>query len=178
MDNFQPCPCGTNKAFEHCCKSYIKGETNAPDPEALMRSRYSAYATKSFAYVALSYAANHTADNSKSTAAKMNAPVKTKKQMPISVSDIQSSSENTLWCKLEVLSAFELDDMGEVEFIAYYKIDSEFFAMHELSRFSKIDGKWFYEDGDMLHKSGALKLGRNDHCLCGSGKKFKRCCQG
>ncbi|WP_369403273.1 SEC-C metal-binding domain-containing protein [Glaciecola punicea] len=28
----------------------------------------------------------------------------------------------------------------------------------------------------MLHKSGAVTPSRNDTCLCGSGKKFKRCC--
>lgn len=27
-----------------------------------------------------------------------------------------------------------------------------------------------------LEKTGKAKLGRNDACPCGSGKKFKRCC--
>ena len=26
--------------------------------------------------------------------------------------------------------------------------------------------------------SGARKIGRNNNCSCGSGKKFKRCCLG
>ncbi|MFT4652862.1 MAG: SEC-C motif-containing protein [Patiriisocius sp.] len=177
MDNLQSCPCGTSKLFEQCCKPYITGITYAPDPEALMRSRYSAYATKNFAYVALSYAANYTPNNAVASAAKIDVYTTVKRKSPISVSDIQLSSENTLWCKLEVLNAFELANRGEVEFIAYYKTDGGFFAMHELSRFSKVNDRWFYEDGDMLHKSGALTLARNDTCLCGSGKKFKRCCQ-
>jgi uncharacterized protein YecA (UPF0149 family) len=28
----------------------------------------------------------------------------------------------------------------------------------------------------MLERTGSAKIGRNDACLCGSGKKFKRCC--
>ena len=28
----------------------------------------------------------------------------------------------------------------------------------------------------ILRKRGEVKIGRNDPCPCGSGKKFKRCC--
>lgn len=28
----------------------------------------------------------------------------------------------------------------------------------------------------ILRKKGEVKIGRNDLCPCGSGKKFKRCC--
>ena len=45
--------------------------------------------------------------------------------------------------------------------------------VHENSRFVKEQGQWFYVDGDL--KSQA-KVGRNDPCPCGSGKKYKRCC--
>jgi SEC-C motif-containing protein len=182
MNNSQACPCGTQKAFKDCCEPYILGDINAPSPEALMRSRYSAYATKNFVYVALSYAINHVpapaVDINLPDIEVQNSAVATiKRPVTISGSDIESSSEGTLWCKLDVLSAFELEGKGEVEFVAYYKIKGQFFAMHERSRFTNIDGKWFYEDGDMLHKTRSLKLGRNDYCICGSGKKFKRCCQ-
>lgn len=187
MDNIEYCPCGTNKTFEHCCKPYITGNAIALNPEVLMRSRYSAYATKEYAYIVNTYAVNNVAahagstnkvnDNLKLNTLEVNDTTIENKQGSISIADIESASKDTVWCKLEVLSTFDFDDKGEVEFIAYYKLGGEFFAMHELSRFRKTVGIWFYEDGDMLHKSGLLKPGRNDSCLCGSGKKFKRCCQ-
>ena len=37
-----PCPCGTGRTYALCCGRYHTGEA-APDAEALMRSRYSAY---------------------------------------------------------------------------------------------------------------------------------------
>ena len=50
---------------------------------------------------------------------------------------------------------------------------------HENAYFKKIDGNWMYEVGDVkpmtVVREGA-KVGRNDPCPCGSGKKFKKCC--
>src|SRR5512139_1238531 len=44
-DARQPCPCGSGNAYERCCGRYHAGPAHlrAPSPEALMRSRYSAY---------------------------------------------------------------------------------------------------------------------------------------
>jgi len=51
---------------------------------------------------------------------------------------------------------------------------------HERSRFIKQNGAWFYVDGEMNpaqeQRIVTHKLGRNDPCHCGSGKKFKKCC--
>jgi SEC-C motif-containing protein len=38
-----PCPCGASADHAHCCGPYLSGERPAPDAEALMRSRYTAY---------------------------------------------------------------------------------------------------------------------------------------
>ncbi|MBL4770156.1 MAG: hypothetical protein JKY61_03170 [Planctomycetes bacterium] len=37
------CPCGSQLAKSKCCVRYIQGFENAPTPEALMRSRYTAF---------------------------------------------------------------------------------------------------------------------------------------
>jgi SEC-C motif domain protein len=37
------CPCGSLKNYTDCCEPFITGKSVAPTPEALMRSRYSAY---------------------------------------------------------------------------------------------------------------------------------------
>ena len=39
-----PCPCGLPRRYDDCCGRYTSGNTPAPTAEALMRSRYSAYA--------------------------------------------------------------------------------------------------------------------------------------
>jgi SEC-C motif-containing protein len=38
------CPCGSEKSYGNCCGVYHGGEREAPDAEALMRSRFAAYA--------------------------------------------------------------------------------------------------------------------------------------
>jgi SEC-C motif-containing protein len=48
--------------------------------------------------------------------------------------------------------------------------------MHELSDFVFEAGKWLYTNGTILKGSGEFTPERNSHCLCGSGKKFKKCC--
>ena len=38
------CPCCSGKIYEECCAPFHRKEKHAPTAEALMRSRYSAYA--------------------------------------------------------------------------------------------------------------------------------------
>src|SRR5262245_31375113 len=46
----QPCPCGSGLTYKKCCQVLHKGG-KAASPEALMRSRYSAYALNLAAYI-------------------------------------------------------------------------------------------------------------------------------
>ncbi len=39
------------------------------------------------------------------------------------------------------------DDRGVVEFIARFKINGRAERLHEVSRFARDDGRWFYVDG-------------------------------
>lgn len=67
-----------------------------------------------------------------------------------------------------------------VDFTAYFEDGGREHAMHEKSEFAQIDGQWFYartvRTGPAPVRSSAPKVGRNDPCPCGSGKKFKQCC--
>lgn len=164
------CPCSSNKNFGDCCQLYISKEYQAPSPEALMRSRYTAYYLKDYEYIICTYVEE--------------------KATKLSVKDIKAASDDTIWLDLQVLSSFAEGDVGEVEFIARYgvldPIESTdgahkqprrgFYQMHERSRFVLQDSRWRYLDGDNLSQTGPIKLGRNETCLCGSGKKYKRCC--
>jgi len=66
-----------------------------------------------------------------------------------------------------------------VEFEASYEMDRLKDLHHERARFKKNGDKWFYLDGSIVPKTVVRtgpKVGRNDPCPCGSGKKYKHCC--
>lgn len=117
-----------------------------------MRSRFSAYATKAYLYIIDTYAAEQRAH--------------------LSLDVISAHDEGTNWKRLEVINA----SSSQVEFKAFYIRAGKFYCMHERSEFVKENHRWRYLKGDIQSDSGKVELGRNSECLCGSGKKFKRCC--
>lgn len=159
------CPCTSGKEFESCCEPYIKGDEKAPTAEALMRSRYSAYATGAVDYIN-----------------KTNDP-KTSDQFDDA--SAKKWSENSEWTGLDVLSTeegTEKDTKGVVEFIAHYKDKESGTEVnhHEIGTFRKEKGQWLFVDGRVVGLDPIVneepKIGRNDPCPCGSGKKHKKCC--
>ena len=83
------------------------------------------------------------------------------------------------WIRLEVIASSMEKDKGFVEFLAYFYENKKRHAMHELSEFHFENGAWYYVDGrppkDRPPVKEALRK-RNDPCLCGSGKTYKKCC--
>ena len=152
------CPCGSSKDFDACCGP-ILGGTPAPTAEALMRSRFTAFATGDLAHIDKTQAI---ADSGGDRAA--------------------TSSSAVQWVKLEVgatAGGGEDDDSGTVEFAAHFRQGGRAQVHREKSTFRRIDGDWAYVDGEVypdLAPEPRQKVGRNDPCLCGSGKKFKKCC--
>ena len=100
--------------------------------------------------------------------------------------DEQSSRSWALesdWEKLEVVASRgggEADNVGEVEFVAHYRVDGVDHRHHEQAYFKREDGVWRYDGGKQRSAVKTItnpdKIGRNDPCPCGSGKKFKKCC--
>src|SRR5688572_26847014 len=45
------CPCGLMKPYLECCAPFIEGKAIAETPEALMRSRYTAYTKANIDYI-------------------------------------------------------------------------------------------------------------------------------
>jgi len=125
MANSTNCYCGSGNTFSNCCEPYIKGIQKAPTAEALMRSRYSAYAIHAADYLwnttAVSERKHHT------TAA------------------ILEWAKSNHWDKLELINSAE----NTVEFKAYY-LDHNLEAQihHEKSTFIMENGSWFYLDGE------------------------------
>ncbi len=118
------CYCGSSKTFENCCKIYIKGIQKPETAEALMRSRYSAFATGEADYLV---ATTH------SSTRKFHKK-----------SHILAWSKSNQWIKLEVIASTETT----VTFKAYY-LDYQLKAQihHEHSTFTFENGTWFYVDG-------------------------------
>jgi SEC-C motif-containing protein len=96
-------------------------------------------------------------------------------------------AKESKWDKLEIIDTKdggEKDDTGVVEFKAHYKDQkNNKIVHHEVSEFKKFDGVWKYVEGEIVDAPGARtlvretpKVGRNEPCSCGSGKKFKKCC--
>jgi SEC-C motif-containing protein len=45
------CPCGTGRPYAACCEPFHRGLREAPDAEALLRSRYAAFARREVGYL-------------------------------------------------------------------------------------------------------------------------------
>lgn len=148
------CPCGSGKEYKACCGIYISGEKYPKTAETLMRSRYTAFHKGELEYL------QNTLHSTKKTEAMEQ--------------QYQDAIADTKWLKLVVLKTDkgEKDDTeGTVEFTAFYQ--DEFPGdIHEISKFVKEDGRWVYLFGRFLP---SVKQQRNGACLCGSGKKFKKC---
>ena len=160
------CPCGTGTPYEMCCGMYHNNPGSAPTAEALMRSRYSAFAVGKFDYIA--------------------ATQKLKEDPKQTSKDISESNQHTQWIKLEISETsegLEKDKEGMVSFSAHFKEGKHIGKLSERSLFKKTKNQWFYISGEHevekntpLVNSVEMNVGRNDPCICGSGKKFKKCC--
>lgn len=98
-----------------------------PTAEALMRSRYSAFAKNEMQYL------RDTTD-------------------PQTLENIDDEAnkewaERAKFLKLEIVRAEEKGTKGVVEFKAFYSVDDEDYVHHEVSTFRKQAGQWFFKSG-------------------------------
>ncbi len=89
-------------------------------------------------------------------------------------------AKNSEWIGLKIVSTEgggPKDTEGQVEFIASYNYDGQRRDHHERSEFKKHGKDWFFLDGKLVQEPvrNENKVGRNDPCPCGSGKKYKKC---
>lgn len=155
------CCCGSGVDFDQCCGAILSGSRKAESAEALMRARYAAFVTKQVDFLHQSLHPDYRQDHDMAATRRW--------------------ADSAQWLGLQVVEARESDDTeARVEFIATYKDGGIVKPHHEVSRFSKLEGEWFYVDGKLVVPRTATreqpKVGRNEPCPCGSGKKFKKCC--
>ena len=100
----------------------------------------------------------------------------------LDVEETRKWSQESEWLGLEILGTRNgrmEDSEGSVEFKASYSQRGLKNVHHEMSTFKKVDGKWFFDQGKVIPNTVTRttpKVGRNDPCPCGSGKKYKKCC--
>ncbi|MDR6763347.1 SEC-C motif-containing protein [Flavobacterium sp. 2755] len=118
------CFCDTGLQFENCCGLYLKNNQKAPTALALMRSRYSAYATHNAEYLLETTYISERKYYSKA--------------------EILKWATANKWQKLEILSFTE----NTVEFKAYFlNSDNKPQTHYEFSTFKFENNAWFYVDG-------------------------------
>lgn len=121
------CPCG-GALLDACCGPYLRGTAIAATAEQLMRSRYSAYVLGDEPYLQASW---HPSTRPAQTA--MDATAK--------------------WLGLEVRAARQTGEhSATVEFVARCRFAGGAQRLHEISRFVREDGRWFYVDGSFPEK--------------------------
>ncbi|MEE2887350.1 MAG: YchJ family protein [Planctomycetota bacterium] len=156
------CPCNSGNQKTACCGPIIEGARNAETAAELMRSRYTAFATQEINYL------------------KSSHDPETRDQFD--EEQTRQWSGKAEWSGFEILNQQDGgpdDDSGIVEFVAHYAIEGEAIGHHEISEFRRRDGVWFFHDGrevPITVRRETPKIGRNDPCPCGSGKKYKKCC--
>jgi SEC-C motif domain protein len=170
------CPCGTGKNFDRCCEPYLAGKALPETAEQLMRSRYTAFTRADMEYIKNTLAPEARGD--------------------FDVAGNKRWAQESKWKGLKVISAEKgtaADKRGTVEFTATYEHGEDAVDHHEVAQFRKDEsGQWLFVEGDAhTHKAGeghhhhhepiqpvvraTPKIGRNDPCHCGSGKKYKKC---
>ncbi|MBE1875440.1 YchJ family protein [Myceligenerans pegani] len=126
MDNSARCPCLSGETYGDCCGRYHRGTAGpAPTAEALMRSRYSAFAVGDADYLLATWS-------------------------PSSRPDRLDLDDDVRWQRLDILrteAGGPFDDTGVVEFVAHYRASGDRGRLHEVSRFEKLDKRWYYVDG-------------------------------
>lgn len=161
MTDQKKCPCNPAALYKDCCEIVFNNPEKAVTAEMLMRSRYSAYVTGNLTHLLQTWHSS-----TRPSTIDLNA--------------------NPDWCGLQIVRTEKgqrEDNEGIVEFEATAISRGDIFKLHEVSRFVKENNQWLYLSGEIVglpspNRLKAGKIGRNDPCPCGSGKKFKKCCAG
>lgn len=122
------CPCLSGLPYPECCEPFLLGESPAPTAEALMRSRFSAFAVGDVSYLLSSW---HTSTRPSTL----------------------NLNEELRWYRLDILDRVAggpLDTHGVVEFEAYWRSPKGRGSQRERSAFTRERGRWYYVNGQHL----------------------------
>ena len=124
------CPCGSGLAYAACCGRFLDAHVLPETAEALMRSRYTAYARGDADYLRATWHAS---------------------TRPEALDLAADAAEKPKWIGLDVRAAQrQSEEWASVEFVARYRVGGRAHRLHERSRFVRDAGRWYYVDGDLL----------------------------
>lgn len=126
MEQNNNCLCGSLVEYKSCCGVFHNSNKHVLTAEALMRSRFTAYAYKHSRYLLNTW------------------DISTRPK------HINFSNDNNQWLRLEILRTKKgmlKDEKGLVEFKAYFFEDNALCVLHEVSCFIKQLGQWYYLEG-------------------------------
>jgi SEC-C motif domain protein len=119
------CPCLSGQTYDECCGRLHRGDVPASSAEALMRSRFSAFAVGDAGYLRRTW-------------------------HPTTCPQVLTLDDDVRWYRLDILATSgggELDTAATVEFRAFFRAPGGAGSQHEVSRFVRAGGQWFYLDG-------------------------------
>lgn len=158
-----PCPCGSENQLADCCLPIIQGKRRAETAEQLLRARYSAFTRGDVDFI---MATHHS-----------------KTRGELKRDETEAWSKNSEWLGLKIVQidgGRSEDEQATIIFNAMYRADGKDEDHWEKSYFQKENGLWYFLDAQGIqtgtYKRSEPKVGRNDPCSCGSGKKYKKCC--
>ena len=166
MSDLNTCACGSTVDLSQCCLPIIQGSKKAVTAEELLCARYTAFTLGEIEFILSSH---HSQTRSQ-----------------VDRNEIEDWSKNSKWLGLKVLGRFpDQRDKEGVEqttliFSASFESPGQKKQDHiEKSCFKKEMSDWKFFDSELVnigtYKRTEPKVGRNDPCSCGSGKKFKKC---
>ncbi len=156
------CPCGSGRGYDECCGPAIAGQKPPETAEALLRSRYTAYTRGEVDYILRTH------------------HPRTREE--VSPEGVRAWATGSQWLGLEILGTAgggPSDAWGTVRFRVRYRQRGITFEHLEIARFEREEegGEWRFCAAETPPAvRDQEKVGRNDPCPCGSGKKFKKCC--
>ena len=158
------CPCGSGREFDDCCGPYLAGRDTPPTAEALMRARYTAHTRVELDFIQDTHDPDSREDIDRGATERW---ARRAEWLGLEIRNVEAGGAD--------------DDVGGVEFVAHYRERGERRRHHELARFKRADdGAWQYVDGEVPEpetvRHATPRVGRNDPCPCGSGRKYKKCC--
>lgn len=130
LPTMKKCPCGSGKQYKNCCQPIHIDHANAKKPEQLMRARYSAYVLNLVDFIIATYHPDCNAAEDRD--------------------GIVAGCELN-WTKLAVKEcSLASNTEGYVHFKAFFIEDGQSQCLEERSRFLKVNGLWFYVDGEFV----------------------------
>lgn len=119
--------CLSGEQYGQCCGRFHSSAAEAATAEQLMRSRYSAFVLLDADYLLRTW-------------------------HPDTAPATLEPDAGMDWRRLDILSTSgggPFDTAGTVEFKAHYRYNGARGVLHEVSRFIREDGRWYYVDGDV-----------------------------